>query len=121
MRVFLYLSCLGLVVFVAYWAYTENYTTQASSRRVDNLHQQIAQEREALSVLNAEWAYLNRPDRLRDLVEMNFDSLGLVPLAAQHFAELEDIPLPPAALGIPNLPVSVKSVTPVAEEGKDFP
>ena len=94
MRYILYLLSLALVLGVAYWAYTENYTTQASNLRVKNLQQQIADERSALSELNAEWAYLNRPERLRDLTDMNFDSLRLVPLSAEHFVELEEIPLP---------------------------
>ncbi len=94
MRYFLYLCSLSLVLGVAYWAYTENYTTQASNLRVKNLQTQIAEERAALSELNAEWAYLNRPERLRDLTDMNFDSLRLVPLSAEHFVELEEIPLP---------------------------
>jgi len=43
MRILIYILCSALVVSVAYWAYTENYTTQASNRRVDELHQRIAQ------------------------------------------------------------------------------
>ena len=46
-----------------------------------DLRAEIADEREALAVLNAEWAYLNRPDRLRDLADLNGDRLGL---AAAH-------------------------------------
>ena len=94
MRTIIYLICLCLVVGVAYWAYTENYTTQASSRRVQDLRIQISQEQEALSVLKAEWAYLTRPERLENLVDLNFDRLQLVPMAAQHYARLQDIPMP---------------------------
>jgi hypothetical protein len=116
MRILMYIMCSALVVAVAYWAYTENYTTQASSRRVDELHKQIADEKEAISIMNAEWAYLNRPERLADLADLNFQTLQLVPLAAQHFAELDTIPLPPRRVSAPNMPVSVSS-----DGGKQFP
>jgi hypothetical protein len=43
-------------------------------------------------VLNAEWAYLNRPERLSKLVNANFDELKLLELTSKHFAGLEQIP-----------------------------
>ena len=67
MKTFLYMMCCAVVISGAYWAYKENYRTQASLRRVSDLQHQIATERETISVLKAEWAYLNRPDRLSDL------------------------------------------------------
>ena len=67
MRVFLYLCCCLMVLGTGYWAYTENYETRASIQRVDALKRQINEERRAISILKAEWAYLNRPDRLREL------------------------------------------------------
>tara|TARA_R110002124_G_scaffold106121_3_gene257486 strand:- start:1973 stop:2329 length:357 start_codon:yes stop_codon:yes gene_type:complete len=118
MRILIYILSSTLVIVVAYWAYTENYTTQASNRRVDALQRQIATESQAISVMKAEWAYLNRPERLAELVDLNFNSLQLVPLAAQHFAELETIPLPPRAIVIPNNPVSVASD---GAEGTQYP
>jgi hypothetical protein len=94
MKTFMYMFCCAVVISVAYWAYKENYRTQASLRRVADLQQQIAAEREAISVLKAEWAYLNRPERLRDLVDMNYDALGLLPLMPDHFAEVELVSYP---------------------------
>ncbi len=79
------LTVLGLVG-LAWWAYRENYATQDALRRVEALQKKIAQRQDRLAVLRAEWAYLNRPERLRDLVELNWDSLRLQPLAPEHFA-----------------------------------
>lgn len=94
MRNFIYLlSCL-LVIVTAYWAYTENYSTQATIKRVQKLQEKIARERETITVLRAEWAYLNRPDRLRELADLNFERLGLIPLSPQHFGEVNRIIFP---------------------------
>ncbi len=94
MKTILYLSASTLLVGFAFWAYQVNYDTQEAVRRVDDLRITIAREREAISVLNAEWAYLNRPDRLRKLAEAHFQQLGLMPMTAEHFIELEAVPEP---------------------------
>jgi len=87
MRLTLYLATSALVVAFAFWAYHVNYTTQEAVRRVDNLRQAISTERAAISMLNAEWAYLNRPDRLRALAEEYFGELQLGPMTANHFGD----------------------------------
>lgn len=108
MRNFLYISCAAFLVGLAYWAYTENYKTQAAAKRVKELQQQIAAERAAISVLRAEWAYLTRPARLRELADMNFERLGLVPLAADHFQDADTIPFPSQEISDYNTPIAVQ-------------
>ena len=49
----------------------------------------------AIAMLNAEWAYLNRPDRLRLLAEEYFDELQLMPMTAGHFGEPSAVAYPP--------------------------
>lgn len=121
MKTLLYMFCCAAVISVAYWAYKENYRTQASLRRVADLQQQIAAEREAISVLKAEWAYLNRPDRLRELVDMNYEALGLLPLMPSHFAEVELVSYPQVIIDLNEIsdPISTNS----ANRGpdKEFP
>ncbi len=92
MRSLLFIFTVSFVVAVAFWAYHENYKTQAALDKVDHLQQQIGIKRERLAVLRAEWAYLNRPDRLRDLADLNFDRLGLLPFSADQFGVLTDVP-----------------------------
>ena len=71
-----------------------NYATQEALDRVADLREQIAAEREALAVLNAEWAYLNRPDRLRELVDRNAEALGLAELTPDQFGEAAMVAYP---------------------------
>jgi hypothetical protein len=77
MRSLLYILTVLSVIGLAFWAYQENYRTQAEIDRTDKINADIGKARARLSVLRAEWAYLNRPDRLRDLTEVNFQRLGL--------------------------------------------
>lgn len=95
MRTLLYTLAIGSVVGLAYWAYEENFETQQALKRLRALQAQIGDTREALGVQRAEWAYLNRPDRLRDLVEMNFSDLELLPLTPGHFGAVDQVAYPP--------------------------
>jgi hypothetical protein len=95
MRLVLHLSAAVLVVVCATWAYRVNYATQETLNRVADLRAEVAAEREALAVLNAEWAYLNRPDRLRELVELNAEALGLAELTPDQFGEVAMVAYPP--------------------------
>ena len=84
----------AVVLGLAVWAYQQNYATQDELRRIDTLNHQISISRERLAVLRAEWAYLNRPDRLRDLAQMNFDRLRLLPLNQTSFGTVRSLPYP---------------------------
>ena len=95
MKTLLYLSAAVLVVVCATWAYRVNYATQEALNRVADLRAAIAAEREALAVLQAEWAYLNRPDRLRALVSQHEDALGLTELVPEQFGEAAMVVYPP--------------------------
>jgi len=98
MRAVLYALSFLAVMGLAFWAYRENYATQKSLRHVEDLQTEIGTLREALTVQRAEWAYLNRPDRLRELSTINFDRLGLFPLEPTQFGQIDQVsyPIPPA-------------------------
>ncbi|PHQ85072.1 MAG: cell division protein FtsL [Thalassobium sp.] len=109
MRGFLFVCSILGVMGLAFWAYQENYRTQQSLREVRDLNADIGAAYERLNVLRAEWAYLNRPDRLRDLTELNFDRLGLLPLMPDAFGRIEQIAYPALPLGPIIDPIEVSS------------
>jgi hypothetical protein len=94
MRPIMYVLSFLAVIFLAFWAYRENYATQRALRHVAALQDEIAALREALTVQRAEWAYLNRPDRLQELSTINFDRLGLFPLEPVQFGRIAEVPYP---------------------------
>lgn len=96
MRGFLFILAGLCVMGLAFWSYQENYKTRDAISEVRGLHSEIGAAHERLRMLQAEWAYLNRPDRLRDLADINFDRLGLLPLMPDSFGSVEQIiyPLP---------------------------
>jgi hypothetical protein len=103
MRSFLFLLTAVAVVGMAFWAYRENYATQRALSETTRLHSEIGRASARLAVLRAEWAYLNRPDRLRELAEINFNSLGLLPLRPDQFGRIDQVAYPrPALLPITN-------------------
>lgn len=101
MRALIYLLTFSAVIGLGFWAYKENYATQQALKDVARLNSDIADLREALSIQRAEWAYLNRPDRLRELSTINFDRLGLLPLEPEQFGLTSQIAYPMPDLALP--------------------
>ena len=105
LNVVAFLAVIGL----AFWAYQQNYRTQEALREVRLLHAEIGGAHARLKMLNAEWAYLNRPDRLRDLADLNFDRLGLIPMLPEAFGRVQDVSEPIQPLGVILEPIEVSS------------
>ena len=91
MRSLIYTLTFACLVGLAFWAYQENIKTKNVIAKTEQLQKDIGVARARLSILNAEWAYLNRPERLTELVDLNFDRLQLVPLRASNFLEVDEI------------------------------
>ncbi|WP_333712880.1 cell division protein FtsL [Yoonia sp.] len=117
MRGLLFVMTALAVMGLAFWAYQENYKTQSAIAEVRDLHRAIGAAHERLSVLNAEWAYLNRPDRLSDLADLNYDRLGLLPLMPDTFGTVGQITYPQAPLLPITDPITLSSDNGTAAEG----
>ena len=110
MKSLLYVLSALAVIGLAFWAYRENYETQHVLNEAERIQNEIGQTRSRLAMLRAEWAYLNRPDRLRDLAEINFGTLGLLPFGPDQFGRIDQVafPVPEQEFDLVN-PVTVAS------------
>ncbi len=114
MKGMLYVLSALAVIGLAFWAYQENYRTQAALNEAERLQRDIGKLRSRLAMLRAEWAYLNRPDRLRDLAEINFGSLALLPLRPDQFGRVDQVAYPQE-----EAPIIFNSPVDVASDGGD--
>lgn len=83
--------CCICFAIAAYALYMVKFSVQNLQREVAATQAQLDAEKESLHLLNAEWAYLNRPERLRHLADAH---LSLVPLDSRR---IENMNLLPAA------------------------
>jgi hypothetical protein len=82
------LAILGLIGTAA-WAYSIKYETIYYAEQVKKLEKRADKEREAVTVLRAEWQHLNKPSRLQVLADRH---LQLQALQAQQIIKLEELP-----------------------------
>lgn len=85
-RFLIHMVCIAVL---AIGLYLVKYTVQDVQRNVTSLKTQLANEKESLHLLNAEWAYLNRPDRLRQLADRHLD---LVPIDSRQIDKVSVLP-----------------------------
>ncbi len=86
-RATLFWICLAALV--GFGLFHVKYKVQELEEELGRLNADIMREQETLHVLRAEWAFLNRPERLEDL---NARFLHLGPLTPAQIGGLDDLP-----------------------------
>jgi hypothetical protein len=86
---FLHFLAISALVGSAGYAYSIKYETLYHAEQVAKLKAKVQRERDAIAVLHAEWALLNRPDRLQAAADKH---LELQKLKIQQLARLSDLP-----------------------------
>jgi cell division protein FtsL len=100
-------ACLVITALVsAFILYSLEHATRRTEREIAKTEAAIAQERETINLLTAEWSNLTRPERLQKLSEQYLD---LKKITADQFISERDI-----AARVPSEP-QVK----LEEKGKD--
>jgi hypothetical protein len=120
MKVLINIILTAITLILGFAAYQQNYATKNALRHVNDLQQDILAFKEEQAVLNAEWAYLNRPERLQELVDINFAALQLLPLLPTQFGRVEQIAYPDQVPQGPalNEVTDLSAALPAVEEGQ---
>ena len=85
----LHMVAITALIGSAGYAYSIKYDTLYYAEQVAKLKTKAQRERDAIAVLQAEWQYLDRPDRLQEAADQHLD---LQPLKIQQLARLSDLP-----------------------------
>lgn len=88
------------------------YKVQSLQSEMASLIRELDEEREALHVAAAEWAYLNRPERLQVLTDKY---LNMVPIATTQITDVPNVPMRESLLA--DIPKQEMVVQPVSLEG----
>ena len=105
MRRSISVAAIILTALMSYGLYNMKYEVRRLEGELAGLQRTLASERQAVQVLKAEWAYLNRPERLQNLSTRNLD---LQPVDVRQMTDLHDLPVrrdakrQNAALVLPN-------------------
>lgn len=86
---FLNFLALAAVIGTATWAYSVKYETILVAEKLKKRQTELRHERDAISVLEAEWQLLNRPARLATLAK---PGEGMGQMSAKQVAYAKDIP-----------------------------
>ena len=91
----LHVIAITALIASAAYAYSIKYDTLYYVEQVAKLKSKVQRERDIIAVLQAEWQYLDRPDRLQEAADQHLD---LQPLKIQQLARLADLPNRPDRL-----------------------
>jgi len=73
----------------AAWVYKIKFEATVQAESVAKLRTEIRRERDQIAILRAEWAHLDRPDRLQELAKRH---LKMRPIEVTQFDTLDGLP-----------------------------
>ena len=86
---------IGALVLAAADVYKIKYESTLEAERVAKLRTELRREQDQIALLRAEWAKLDRPDRLQELAQRH---LTLRPLETRQYDTLDKLPERPFQL-----------------------
>lgn len=75
--------------------YQTKHEAIGAAEQVAELRRQIELQRNALSLLTAEWSVLTQPSRLQDLIERHPEDFPLAAYGIDQVVRIGDLPMPP--------------------------
>lgn len=76
--------------------YGLKFQSEGVAGRKIALEAEIADQQDQLSLLRADWAYVNQPGYLGPIVDRHAEALDLAIVSSRQFKSLDDLPMRPA-------------------------
>ncbi|HEV7718181.1 MAG TPA: hypothetical protein VGO70_04315 [Arsenicitalea sp.] len=77
--------------------YGLKYSVEGTAATKKELESTIERQQADLSLLKADWSYLNQPAHVAPIVNRHLDALGLAPIKQAQFGALASLPMRPPA------------------------
>lgn len=91
LNIVLTIACL----FALAGVYALKYSGAETAQAKEALETKIERQKGDLSLLQADWAYLNQPGHIGPLVKRHKDALDLAPISSKQFIPITAIPMRP--------------------------
>lgn len=95
MRALLYILGISAVLMLSAMSYSQNYATRDVLREIQSLRGDIRLRQQQLRALEDEWAYLNRPKRIKELTVINYPNIELSRRSPGAPGKISDLPFLP--------------------------
>ena len=79
----------------ATWTYSVKHEAESSLSEIRGLESRIALEKDTISLLEADWAYLSQPSRLQTLADLYSEELQLRQTEPVQLVHPHELPAPP--------------------------
>lgn len=109
------IAIMGVAAATGFILFQTSQNVQRAEGRLRDMQQSLAREKESVRVLEAEWDYLNRPDRLEDLARQYLKIQPPLPEALVSDSSqvpVPGIPLPPPRKPVPAIRPAVATASP---------
>lgn len=91
LNVVLAFSCVAMLIGV----YALKFSVEETASRRVELSRKIERQEGQLSLLKADWAYLNQPTHIRPIVMRHLDTLGLQTIGPRQIGSFAALPMRP--------------------------
>lgn len=92
-RLNLLLAALSVIAVVA--VYSQKHFAELTAEEIASVEAVIAKQQADLSILKADWAYLNQPTQIQPIIERHNELLNLQVAEATQFGQFSDLPMRP--------------------------
>ncbi|HQZ13063.1 MAG TPA: hypothetical protein PK286_09265, partial [Devosia sp.] len=87
------LVCTSIAALIG--VYGLKYAVEDTASEKVRIERHIDRQESELSLLQADWAYLNQPAHVAPIVARHAEALGLLPTKPQQFGSITDLPMRP--------------------------